>query len=88
MPTLNATASVRWTDLNFLSFLDFSPTRFNLSYLNVREEFFFSNMQWSLFDLRAGIRNDYFNVRSAMSSDAISGDYDLGQLSNDYLSCS
>ena len=86
MPTLNATASVRWTDLNFLSFLDFSPTRFNLSYLNVREEFFFSNMQWSLFDLRAGIRNDYFNVRSAMSSDAISGDYDLGQLSNDYLS--
>lgn len=86
MPTMNATASVRWTDLNFLSFLDFSPTRFNLSYLNVREEFFFSNMQWSLFDLRAGIRNDYFNVRSAMSSDAISGDYDLGQLNNDYLS--
>ena len=75
-PTLNATASVRWTDLNFLSFLDFSSARFNLSYLNVREEFYLSNLKWSMFDLKVGIRNDYFNVRSAMSSDNILGDYD------------
>ena len=85
-PTLNATASVRWTDLNFLSFLDFSSARFNLSYLNVREEFYLSNLKWSMFDLKVGIRNDYFNVRSAMSSDNILGDYDLDQLSNDYVS--
>ena len=85
-PTLNATASVRWTDLNFLSFLDFSPARFNFSYLNVREEFFLSNIKWSMFDLKAGIRNDYFNVRSAMSAGSVFGDYDLDQLSNDYVS--
>lgn len=85
-PTLNATASVRWTDLNFMSFLDLSAARMNLSYLNVRQEFYLSNLKWSLFDLKAGIRNDYFRVGSAMSSESIFGDYDLNQLQNDYLS--
>lgn len=85
-PTLNASAYIKWTDLNFLSFLDMSPTRFNFSYLNVREEFYLSNMKWSMFDVKAGIRNDYFNVRSVMSAGSIFGDYDLEQLSNDYIS--
>ena len=56
------------------------------TYLNVREEFFLSNIKWSMFDLKAGIRNDYFNVRSAMSAGSVFGDYDLDQLSNDYVS--
>ncbi len=85
-PTLNAAASVRWTDLNFLTFLDQSSAKFSMSYLNVREEFYLSNLKWSLFDLNAGIRNDYFNVRSLLSSTGIPGDYDLGQLRNDYVS--
>ncbi len=83
IPTLNATASIRWTDLNLL---DFSSNRFNLSYLGVRQEVYLSNMKWSMFDLKAGIRNDYFNVRSLLSSELIMGDYDLAQLSNDYVS--
>lgn len=82
-PTLNATASVKWTDMNLL---DFGYGRFNMSYLNVREEFYLSNLKWSLFGIEAGIRNDYYNVRSLLSSDPIPGDYDLRQLSNDYLS--
>lgn len=85
-PTLNAAAYVRWTDLNFLSFLDMSRERFNFSYLNVREEFYLSNLKWTMFDVKAGIRNDYFNVRSVMSTGSILGDYDLNQLSNDYIS--
>lgn len=86
MPTLNATAYVKWTDLSFLSFMDISQARTNLSYLNVREEFYLSNLKWSMFDLNVGIRNDYFNVGSALSSQNIFGDYDLDQLSNDYVS--
>ena len=85
-PTLNATASVRWTDMSFLSFLDLAAAKFNLSYLNVREEFYLSNLKWSMFDLNVGIRNDYFNVRSILSSGIIPGDYDLNQHDNDYLS--
>ena len=85
-PTLNASASVRWTDLNFMSFLDLTQSRMNLSYLNVREEFYLSNIKWTLFDMKVGIRNDFFRVGSAMSSEAILGDYDLTQLRNDYVS--
>ena len=86
MPTINAAASVRWTDMDHLRFLDFSSARMNLSYLNVRQEFFLSNLKWSMIDLNVGLRNDWYDVRSVMSEGNISGDYDLDQLSNDYVS--
>lgn len=82
-PTLNATASVKYTDMNLFNI---SQGRFNMSYLNVWEEFYLSNLKWALFDMKAGIRNDYFTVRSLLSASPISGDYDLRQLSNDYVS--
>lgn len=83
IPTLNATASVKWTGLNLF---DFTAQRVNLDYLNIRQEVYLSNINWSLFDLKAGLRNDYFDLRSLSSSEPISGDYDIGQLRNDYLS--
>ena len=82
-PTLNASASVKWTDMNFLNL---NSGRFNMSYLNVSQEFYLSNLKWTLFDIRAGIRNEYFNVRSLLSSEPIPGDYDLRMLGNDYVS--
>lgn len=82
-PTLNATASVKWTDMNFLNM---NSGRFNMSYLNASQEFYLSNLKWSLFDIRSGIRNEYFNVRSLLSSEPIAGDYDLRLLGNDYMS--
>lgn len=85
-PTLNATAYVKWTDLSFMNFLDNSEARMDLRYLNVREEFYLSNLKWSMFDMKVGIRNDYFNVRSALSSENIFGNYDMDQLTNDYVS--
>ena len=85
-PTLYATGAVELTDAGRTSLLADSCDRRNLSYLNVREEFYLSNLKWSLFDLKAGIRNDYFDVSSVLSSGNILGDYDLSQLRNDYLS--
>lgn len=82
-PTLNATASVRYTDMNLLNF---NHGRFNMSYLSSWQEFYLSNLKWSMFDMRAGLRNEYFNVRSLLASEPILGDYDLGQLTNDYIS--
>lgn len=82
-PTLNAAASVKWTDMDFLNM---NSGRFNMSYLNASQEFYLSNLKWSLFDIRAGIRNEYFNVRSLLSSEPIAGDYDLRLLGNDYMS--
>lgn len=82
-PTLNATASVKWTDMNLFNF---NTGLLNMSYLNVGQEFYISNLKWSMFDIRAGLKNEYFNVRSLLSSEPIAGDYDLRQLSNDYVS--
>jgi NTE family protein len=82
IPTINADASVRWTNL---AKLNFGSNNLSLSYFNARQELYFSNMQWKKFDIRTGIRNEVFNIRNIKSSQII-GDYDLEHLSNDYVS--
>lgn len=82
IPTINAVASIRWTDMNMLNFGD---NRLSLSLLKARQEVYMSNMKWKLFDVRAGLGNDIINVRNIKSSQII-GDYDFGQLSNDFIS--
>ena len=82
IPTVNATASIRWTDMNMLNFGD---NRLSLSLLKSRQEVFLSNMKWKLFDVRAGLANDVINIRNIKSSQII-GDYDFSQLSNDFIS--
>lgn len=84
MPTINATASVRWTDLSLLE--NVLSSSVNLKYISTVQEVYLSNLKWSMFDIRGGFRNNYFGVRSLMSSDFIVGDYDLKLRSNDYLS--
>ena len=82
IPTVNAAASIRWTDMNMLNFGD---NRLSLSLLKSRQEVFLSNMKWKLFDVRAGLANDVINIRNIKSSQII-GDYDFSQLSNDFIS--
>lgn len=82
VPTINAMASLRWTDLNMLNFGD---NRLSLSYLKAKQEVYLSNMSWKLFDIRAGLRNEVINIRNIKSSQII-GDYDFAQLSNDFIS--
>lgn len=84
MPTFNASASVRWTDLSLLD--DVSASAIKLKYISTVQEVYISNINWSMFDIRGGFRNNYFGVRSLMSSDFILGDYDLRQRYNDYVS--
>ena len=82
MPTVNARASIRWTNLNMLNF---GTNNLSLSYLSARQELFLSNIKWNQFDIKSGIRNEVFNIRDIKSSQII-GDYDLDHLNNDYLS--
>lgn len=82
-PTVNATASVRWTGMNLL---DYTSSRFNLDYLNLRQEVYLSNINWSMFDIQFGLRNDYFNLRSLYSAGGMFGDYNMDQMKNDYIS--
>ena len=82
IPTMNARASVRWTDMGMLNF---GNNRLSLSLLKASQEVYLSNMTWRHFDLRTGFRNDIIHVRNVKSSQII-GDYDFGQLSNDFVS--
>ena len=82
MPTVNAKASIRWTNLNMLNF---GNNNLSLSYLSAKQEVFLSNIKWNQFDIKAGIRNEVFDIRNIKSSQIL-GDYDLNHLNNDYLS--
>ncbi len=82
MPTINATASIRWTDMNMLNF---GTNRLSLNYLSAKQEAYLSNMKWKNFDIKAGVRNEIFDIRNIKSSQVI-GDYDFSQLSNDFVS--
>lgn len=82
VPTVNAAASVRWTDLGMLIYGDNSMS---LSYLNARQEFYLSNMKWRWFDVNAGMRNDIITLSNIKSSHKIEG-LDLSSRTNDYLS--
>ncbi len=79
MPTINALASFRYANMSVLGLME---DKTQLSYLNARQEVFFSNIKWSYFDTKLGIRNDYFNMRSFYS--LTHSEFD--QAHNDFLS--
>lgn len=79
--TFKVMAGVRYTDRNTFSIGD---NRFRINFLDVRQEIFLSNIKWPTFFLKTGFRNDYYNVNSVMAEQAF-GDYDVNQLSNDYV---
>ncbi len=81
IPTVNAAAHIRWTDMNTLNFGD---NVLSLSFLNASQEFYISNLKWRKFDIKAGLRNDIFDIRNIKSEEII-GDYDFGQLKNDFV---
>ncbi len=79
--SFNVMAGVRYTDRNTFSIGD---NRFRINFLDVRQEISLSNIRWSTFFLKTGFRNDYYKVSSLMAEQAF-GDYDVNQLSNDYV---
>ena len=81
-PTVNASASVRWTDMSMLNLGD---NLLSLNFLNCSQNIYLSNINWKLFAFNAGIRNDVFNIKNIKASQ-IDGDYDFEQLTNDFIS--
>lgn len=82
MPTVNASMSLRWTDMNML---DFGNNRLNLSFLNAKQEVYLSNIKWNRLDIKGGFRNEIIDIRNIRSTQII-GNYDFDQLSNDFMS--
>lgn len=83
--TMNARAVVRYTNSNNLLtgaiFQD--AAGYNLSFLLATQELFFSNMHWSAFDVKLGVRNQYLKLNRVMSTDDMG---DLSAESGDYPS--
>lgn len=86
IPTFNFKASARWVNLSMLEDIGLSPTDLHLKYFETVQELYISNLKWSLLDIKGGLRNRYFKVRSILSQDFAVGNYDLNALNNDYLS--
>ena len=80
--SVNASASVRYSDRNTFSF---GSNNYRVNILNRREEFYLSNIKWSRFFMKAGVRNELFKMSSVMSEKSI-WNSDVNQLSNDFLS--
>lgn len=78
---VNAMGGIRYTDRNMFSIGD---NRFRINFLDCRQEFFLSNIKWSKFFFKTGVRNDWYRVSSLMA-EQVTGDYDANQLSNDYI---
>ncbi len=81
IPTLNASTSMRWTDMNLLHFRD---NNLNFNLLNMRQEVYLSNIKWKRLDIKAGLRNDFFSVKNIKSSQMI-GEYDAALATNDFV---
>ena len=82
IPTINATATFRWANMNRLGFGD---NNLSLNYFCATQEAYLSNMTWKQFDIKGGLRNEIFDIRNIKSSQII-GDYDFSQLKNDFVS--
>lgn len=82
IPTINATASIRWTDLNTLNLWEH---KLGFNFLHAKQEVYFSNITWRKVDFNAGLRNEVFRIKNVKSEDII-GDYDFSQLNNDFIS--
>ena len=82
MPTVNVATQLRWTDMNTLNF---GTNVLSLRFLHAKQEVFLSNIKWKKMDINVGLRNDIFDIRN-VKSEQIIGNYDFGQLKNDFIS--
>ncbi len=89
VPTINVAASAKWTNLDMLNFLGLDTYHMHMRYFITTQEFFFSERAWHMFDLKGGLRNKYFKIRSIsneVTSPVYIEDLDYSMYDNDYLS--
>lgn len=68
-----------------MNMLNLGSNRLNFKYLTSRQELYMSNIKWLFLDIKAGVRNEVFDIRNVLT-DQIPGDYAFGQLKNDFMS--
>lgn len=82
-PTFNARTKFHYAGR---SRLNWGGTNVTTDYSNLMEEIYFSNISWSKFDLKAGIRNDFYNINSLLTDNIDKVKYNLNTMKNSYVS--
>ena len=80
--SVNASASIRYSDRNTFTTLS---NNYRVNIMNRREEFYLSNIKWSHFFLKAGVRNEYYSIGAVMSEKDV-WKSDIDKLRDYYLS--
>lgn len=79
--TFNARAEFRYTNRN--NFLR-GDENYDIAFFLATQELYMSNMHWSQFDVKLGLRNQFLKINRVLASNVV-GDYDFDNLSADYL---
>ncbi len=82
VPTINVAASMNWVDRNNFTM---GSNRYNVSFVTSRQEFYLSNMRWSMMDVSGGVRNETYRLRYLLGED-VQGDYHADFKLNDFVS--
>lgn len=82
-PTFNTRAKFHYVGH---SKLNWGESNVTTDYSNMMEEIYFSNISWSKFDLKIGIRNDYYKINSLLTDNIDMVKYNLNTMTNSYVS--
>ncbi len=80
-PTVNARAYYKYLDRNLFTI---GQSNFNAVFHNLRQDLWLSNINWKTFDIRLGIRNDHYRIKSVLTD--FEFDYNMESLNNSYVS--
>ena len=80
--SVNAAFNIRYTNRNTFSTLD---NNFRINFLNRRQELYLSNIKWSSFFMKAGVRNDHYHFGSILSEQETDR-YKIARTSDNFLS--
>ena len=86
-PTMNADFKGNFANANIVNPETWGTdaSDVNFKYTKLTQRLYFSDLNWRRADVRLGIKNEYFNVTSLLSTSLIPEGYDSKTLSNDFL---
>lgn len=82
-PTINIDVKEAYTNANVY---ELKNSHMNLAYWNISQQLYLSDLNWMKANIKAGIRNEYVNVKSLLVEGDMPNKFDKDMLKNDYIS--
>lgn len=81
--TFNLDALFKYSDANLY---DTGRSRFDISYWQLRQQIYYSNIRWSMSDVKIGLRNEYLHLAKFAGIASDLGNYNTPGMMRDYVS--